>query len=110
MKVLTSPSSFGQITREPFDLLTDAGFEIINNPYGRKLTEDEVIFLAKDCIGIVAGVEPLTARVMDALPSLKCISRVGIGMDSVDLEYAKRKDIIVVNTPNGPTRSVAELT
>jgi D-3-phosphoglycerate dehydrogenase len=47
---------------------------------------------------------------MDALPQLKVISRVGIGMDSVDLEYAKEKGIIVTNTPDGPTRAVAELT
>lgn len=83
---------------------------MINNPYKRKLTEDEVIELAKDCVGIVAGVEPLTARVMDALPGLKVISRVGIGMDNVDLDYAKQKGIIVENTPDGPTRAVAELT
>ena len=110
MKILTSPSSFGQVGNEPFALLAKNGYEAINNPYGRKLTEDEVIELAKDCIGIVAGVEPLTARVMDALPNLKVISRVGIGMDSVDLEYAKQKGIIVKNTPDGPTRAVAELT
>lgn len=109
-KILTSPSSFGQVGSEPVDLLVDNGYEVINNPYGRKLTEDEVIELAKDCIGIVAGVEPLTPRVMDALPALKCISRVGIGMDSVDLKYAAQKGITVTNTPNGPTRSVAELT
>ena len=110
MKVLTSPSSFGQVGPQPLDLLTAKGFEIVNNPYGRKLTEDEVIDLAKDCVGIVAGVEPLTAKVMDALLNLKCISRVGVGMDNVDLEYARQKKIIVVNTPDGPTRSVAELT
>jgi len=83
---------------------------VINNPYKRKLTEDEVIELAKDCVGIVAGVESLTARVMAALPQLKVISRVGIGMDNVDLDYAKQKGIIVENTPDGPTRAVAELT
>ena len=110
MKVLTSPSSFGQVGAEPFDLLRANGFEVINNPYGRKLTEDEVIDLAKDCIGIVAGVESLSSRVMDALPDLKCISRVGIGMDSVDLIHAANKGIIIKNTPNGPTRAVAELT
>lgn len=109
-KVLTSPSSMGQCGSEPFDLLRENGYEVINNPYGRKLTEDEVIELAKDCVGIVAGVEPLTPRVMDALPNLKCISRVGVGMDNVDLEYAKQKGIKVVNTPDGPTRGVAELT
>jgi D-3-phosphoglycerate dehydrogenase len=109
-KILTSPSSFGKISPKPFDILKKNGFEIINNPYGRKLTEDEVISLAKDCIGIVAGVEPLTKRVMDSLPKLKCISRVGVGMDSVDLDYAKEKGIVVVNTPDGPTKSVAEMT
>lgn len=109
-KVLTSPSSMGQCGNEPFDLLHEHGFEIINNPYGRKLTEDEVIELAKDCVGIVAGVEPLTSRVIDALPNLMCISRVGVGMDSVDVEYAQKKGITVCNTPDGPTRGVAELT
>jgi D-3-phosphoglycerate dehydrogenase len=109
-KILTSPSSFGQVGNEPVELLIQNGYEVINNPYGRKLTEDEVIELAGDCIGIVAGVEPLTQRVMDALPNLKCISRVGIGMDSVDLNYAAKKGIIVKNTPDGPTRAVAELT
>ncbi len=109
-KILTSPSSMGQVGSEPFDVLKENGFEVINNPYGRKLTEDEVIELAKDCVGIVAGVEPLTQKVMDALPQLRCISRVGVGMDSVDLDYAQKKGIKVVNTPNGPTRGVAELT
>ena len=110
MKVLTSPSSMGEVCTAPFELLKQHGYEIINNPYGRKLTEAEVIELATNCHGIVAGVEPLTARVMNALPYLKCISRVGVGMDNVDLAYAKRKGIVVVNTPDGPTRGVAELT
>lgn len=109
-KVLTSPSSFGQISSLPFDILEKHGFTVINNPFGRKLTEDEVIEIAHDCVGIVAGVEPLNKKVMDALPNLKCISRVGVGMDSVDLEYAHVKGIKVVNTPDGPTRSVAEMT
>ena len=109
-KILLSPSSIGQISQEPFDLLKSNGYEIINNPFGRKLTESEVISLASDCIGIVAGVEPLNSTVIDALPNLKCISRVGVGMDSVDISYAESKGIKVLNTPNGPTRAVAELT
>lgn len=109
-KILTSPSSFGQIDQKPFEILKENGFEIINNPFGRKLTEKEVVELASDCVGIVAGVESLSSDVMDALPHLKCISRVGVGMDNVDLEYAKQKGIIIVNTPDGPTRGVAEHT
>lgn len=110
MKVLASPSSIGQISSAPFDLLEANGFEVIKNPYGRRLTEDETKELAKDCIGVVAGVESFNYKVIDALPNLKCISRVGVGMDNVDIPHAKRKGIKVLNTPDGPTRAVAELT
>jgi len=110
MRVLISPSSFGQCGDEPLTILKKNQIEIIISPYGRKLTEEEVIDLASGCIGIVAGVEPLTAKVMCALPALKCISRVGVGLDNVDLEYAKHRGIAVVSTPDAPTRAVAELT
>lgn len=110
MKVLASPSSIGQIDSKPFDILEKNGFTVVKNPFGRKLTEDETVNLAKDCIGIVAGVENLNKEVIDRLPMLQCISRVGVGMDSVDIPYAQSKNIKVLNTPNGPTRAVAELT
>mgnify|MGYP000621884709 CR=1 FL=1 len=110
MKVLASPSSIGQIDSKPFDILEKNGFTVVKNPFGRKLTEDETVDLAKDCIGIVAGVENLNKEVIDRLPMLQCISRVGVGMDSVDIPYAKSKGIKVLNTPEGPTRAVAEFT
>lgn len=109
-KVLASPTTFGQVSVEPIEILTDSGFELVRNTYGRTLKEEEVIELAQDCKGIVAGVEPLTKKVMDSCPHLKCISRVGVGMDNVDLGYAKTKGITVTNTPFGPTQAVAELT
>jgi D-3-phosphoglycerate dehydrogenase len=110
MKILASPSSIGQISSKPFELLEANGYEVVRNPFGRKLTKEETINLGKDCVGIVAGVEILDSIVIDSLPNLKCISRVGIGMDNVDILYAENKGITVLNTPNGPTRAVAELT
>ncbi|MCX6168370.1 MAG: phosphoglycerate dehydrogenase [Ignavibacteriales bacterium] len=110
MKILVSPSSFGECGNEPLNILKRNNYEIIQNPHGRKLTETEVIEIARDCVGIVAGVEPLNKKVLDNLSLLKCISRVGVGMDNVDIEYAKSKGIVVRNTPDGPTRPVAELT
>ncbi len=109
-KVLISPSSFGQCGLEPLEILKENGFEVIINQYGRKLTEDEVIDLGHEVVGIVAGVEPLTKRVIQNLPKLKCISRVGVGLDSIDVEFAQSQGIKIVNTPDGPTRAVAELT
>lgn len=109
-KILISPSSFGKCGREPIDLLEKNNFKMINNPYGRKLTSEEVIDIGKDCIGIIAGVEPLNASVLESFAKLKCISRCGSGMDNVDLKKADDLGIIVKNTPLGPTRAVAELT
>jgi D-3-phosphoglycerate dehydrogenase / 2-oxoglutarate reductase len=109
-KILVSPSSFGQISSEPINILKANGFDVIINPFGRKLTTDEVVTIATNCVGIVAGVESLTKEVIEQLPLLKCISRVGVGMDTVDLEYARKQGVTVVNTPDGPTRSVSELT
>ena len=59
---------------------------------------------------IIAGTEKISARVMDAAPNLKLISRVGIGLDSVDLKAARERSIKVSYTPDAPAPAVAELT
>lgn len=110
--ILTTTSSFGTLDPAPLEEMQRLGLNVILNPYGRKLTEEEAqTFLEEHRpVGLVAGVEPLTERVMQSTPSLKVISRCGIGMDSVDLEAAKRLGITVTNTPDAPTIPVAELT
>lgn len=109
-KILISPTTFGTCGMQPLELLEKENCEVVLNHYGRKMTPDEVLKLGKNCIGIVAGDEPLNATVLESLPSLRCISRCGIGMDNVDLKRAKELRIVVKNTPDGPTRAVAELT
>lgn len=109
-KVLVSTTTFGQVSNKPVELLEEQGFQIVKNPFGRTMQENEVIDFAKDCIGIVAGLEPLNKKVIDSCTNLKCISRVGVGMDNVDIDYAKQKGILVTNTPFGPTQAVAEMT
>jgi D-3-phosphoglycerate dehydrogenase len=109
-KILISPTSFGNCGKQPLELLEQANCQVILNPFGRKMTPDEVIELGRDCRGIIAGVEPLEARVLEALPSLSCISRCGAGMDNIDLAKARELGIAVSNTPDAPTRAVAELT
>ena len=60
--------------------------------------------------GILAGGEPYDAAVLDSLPNLRVLSRIGIGYDAVDLDAATERGIIVTNTPEGPTTSTAEHT
>ena len=109
MKIAITTGSFAQYSEEPLRLLAERGIEFVRNPHGRVLTEDEAIDLLRGCVAVAAGTEPLTARLMDALPSLRVISRCGVGMDNVDLAAAKARNITVRNTPDGPTRAVAEL-
>ena len=61
-------------------------------------------------VGMNAGVEPITARVLQQAEGLKVISRCGVGVENVDLNAARSLGIAVTNTPNAPTQAVAELT
>lgn len=109
LKILIGPSSFAEADRTPLERLSASGFTIIDNPYKRKMTKEELLTLLKeDVVGILAGLEPLDRDVMSQ-SHLKCISRVGAGMTNVDIKAAKDLNIAVFNTPDGPTGAVAEL-
>ncbi len=86
-------------------------FDVLYNPYGRKLSEAEVLGLLCDFHpeGMIAGVEPLTDKVLTSAKELKVISRCGVGLDSVDLESAAKLGIKVFITPDAPVPSVAEM-
>lgn len=109
--ILTTTSSFKERDNDAVARLQAAGHTILFSPLGRRLTEDDAIalFAEHDPVGVVAGVERLSARVMDAAPALKAIARCGTGLDSVDLEAAKARGIAVSNTPGAPALAVAEL-
>ena len=112
MKLLITTSSFGAKDEAARNVLREAGYEIVPNPFGRTLTEAEIGALLAEHrpVGLIAGLEPLTALVMEnAVAHLKVISRCGTGLDNVDLDAAKRLGIAVLNTPAAPAEAVAEL-
>lgn len=110
MKIAITTSSFAKFSEEPLRLLADRNIEWVLNPYGRVLTEDESKEIMRGCTAIIAGTEQLGSSVMDVAPGLKAIVRLGAGMDNVDMDAARVRNITVRNTPDGPTRAVAELT
>jgi D-3-phosphoglycerate dehydrogenase / 2-oxoglutarate reductase len=110
MKVAISTSSFGSSDNTPIEMLQSKGIEVLQNPYGRKMTESEIIEHLHDVDGLLAGLEPLNKTVFEHCPQLKAIARVGIGMDNVDHFSAKKAGIKISNTPEGPTNAVAEMT
>jgi D-3-phosphoglycerate dehydrogenase / 2-oxoglutarate reductase len=110
-RVAIGPSSFGDEDDTPLRMLADTGADIVPNLFGRRLTEEEIIAHLDGVDGLIAGLEPLNRRVLlSAHPRLVAIARVGIGMDNVDLATAGELGIQVSNTPEEPTKAVAEMT
>jgi D-3-phosphoglycerate dehydrogenase len=108
-KVLITTVPFGDKNPLPLELLNNNHIEYLINPLNKKLTEDELMELISDFDAIIAGTEQITERVMSRAHNLKMISRVGIGLDSVDLLAAEKRKIKVSYTPDAPAPAVAEL-
>ncbi len=92
---------------DAIEKLQKAGFDLALQT---DITADQLV----DTIGeydaiIVRGRTKVTRDVIEAGKSLKVIARSGVGLDNVDLDYAKEKGITVINSPEGPSVSVAEL-
>jgi phosphoglycerate dehydrogenase-like enzyme len=77
-------------------------------PTRERLTEAELLPLVGDIDGFICGDDQITARVLDAARRLKVISKWGTGIDSIDVEEARRRGIAVRNTPGAFTDPVAD--
>ncbi|MDR1801061.1 MAG: phosphoglycerate dehydrogenase [Lachnospiraceae bacterium] len=107
-KILATPRSFGKTDTTPIKLLEDAGYEVVLNPVGRILTEEEMIEYIADVSGIIVGVDPLSSSVMASANKLKAISKYGVGTDNIDLDEAKRLGIPVSITKGANANAVAD--
>jgi D-3-phosphoglycerate dehydrogenase len=109
-KVLITTVPFADKNPIPLQMLEAAGIEYLINPLGRKLNEKELALMVSDFDAIIAGTEKITDDVMENGKNLRLISRVGIGLDSVDLLAAKRRGVKVSYTPDAPSPAIAEFT
>lgn len=108
MKVLVTSNSFGRYSQEPIKKLENAGFEVIRNKYNRMMDEEEFIKELNDVDAVILSTENVNKKVIDSSPKLKMISRYGVGLDNIDLEYCKEKGIPVTVTKGGNSNAVAE--
>lgn len=109
-KILITPKSFRNYKEKAYPLLEEKGYDIVENTLGRTMTEAEIINIAKQgVVGIIIGVDPLPAAVLENCKDLRAISKYGVGMDNIDLVKAKELGISVMNAQGTNSISVAEL-
>ena len=109
-RVLITTVPFAETNKLPIELLDAAGIEYVINPLNKKLTADELEAMVGEFDAVIAGTELISKSVLENAPRLKIISRVGVGLDGVDLNVARDRDIVVTYTPDAPAPAVAELT
>ena len=104
MKVLANDG----ISQSGIDALHKGGFEVITT----KVAQEQVanyINTHDVAVILVRSATKVRKDIIDACPGLKIIGRGGVGMDNIDVEYARSKGIHVINTPASSSESVAEL-
>ena len=104
MKVLANDG----LDQSGIDGLQKAGFEVITT----KVPQEELInYINENQVRtlLVRSATKVRKDIIDTCPSLKIIGRGGVGMDNIDVEYAREKGVNVINTPAASSASVAEL-
>lgn len=104
MKILANDG----VSQSGVDVLTQSGFEVITTNVAQ---EQLVNYINENKITVLLVRSATTARkeLIDACPGLKVIGRGGVGMDNIDVAYAREKGLSVINTPAASSSSVAEL-
>jgi D-3-phosphoglycerate dehydrogenase len=108
--VLITSTTFSKAAPESVRALQGAGIEVVFTSAGRRLEDHELATLVGEVDGIIAGVDRIGPRSLTAgLPRLKVIARYGVGYDSIDVSMATELGIVVTNTPDANSESVADL-
>lgn len=108
-RILVTPRSLSA-GHAVLDAITDSGYEPVTPAPGKTPSENDIVGNIHDCVGYLAGVEPITDRVLSSAPGLKVISRNGVGIDNIDLDAAERLGIQIRTAGGANAQGVAELT
>ena len=85
--------------------LKTAGYEVIQDA---DTPLEKQVAAHPDAVALIVRSEKVTPEIMDALPSLKLVVRAGAGYDNIDIVYARKKNVDVMNTPGANSNAVAE--
>ncbi|MGA0543053.1 phosphoglycerate dehydrogenase [Neotabrizicola sp. VNH66] len=108
-KIAVTPRSLSGAGHPALSLLTKRGYELVFPAPGKTPSEDDLLRAVPGCVGWLAGVEPIGARVLRASEGLRVISRNGVGVDNIDLPVAAAQGVRVERAMGANARGVAEL-
>lgn len=109
-RILVTPRSLTQEPHPHVERMRELGFEIVYSTAGAMPTEQELIDLVPGCVGWLAGVEPVTPKIIEAAENLKVISRNGVGIDNLPVEMLKERGVEIMIAEGANAMGVAELT
>lgn len=109
MKVKVSNVAFSKNPYLVGKLLAEFPDAIINEK-GTRMSNNELLGYFSDADAVIVGLEAINAKLLDKLPQLKMIAKFGVGLDNIDLEACKQRNITVGWTGGVNRRSVAEMT
>jgi phosphoglycerate dehydrogenase-like enzyme len=109
-RILVTPRSLTRSGHPALARLAEAGYEVVYCTPGQQPEEEELLRLLPGCAGYLAGVEKISARVLESAPELRVISRNGTGVNNIDCGTAARLKIAVCRADGANARGVAELT
>lgn len=104
MKILANDG----LDQSGIDALTEKGFDVITTKIPQEFLIDYINENKIKTI-LVRSATQVRKEMIDSCPSLEIIGRGGVGMDNIDVDYARSKNLHVINTPSSSSESVAEL-
>lgn len=110
MKVLVTATNYSALCAAGKQLLESHGCDVIENPFGRPMTFDELKEYVPQADAVVVGVDTWNEAVFKIAPNLKVLARFGVGVDNIDIEKAREFGIKVCNAAGKNANAVAELT
>ncbi|MFC0273298.1 phosphoglycerate dehydrogenase [Metabacillus herbersteinensis] len=108
-KVVSTSPTFGKYSQDPITFLQSEGCEVVI--LSSEISHNEVALgrALKDVDALIVGVEKITSQVLEHVPKLKVIAKHGAGLDNIDLQAAKEKNIAITYAPGANRHAVADL-
>lgn len=109
IKIICTSPTFGQYSKKAVEMLENEGYELVRIPAEEWQDPTQLVNYVQNAHGWISGVSKCTRDILEKAPLLKVVTKHGTGVDNIDLEAAKEKNVVVANAPGLNANAVADL-